>query len=540
MARVKIDGNLILSYESDNYRDIYWTNLSRYVIEKYGKKEFTEHAIVEAILLDCFQFLVEEFKNLILEETTTSFFNYVFYLNEESWEFLVKTRGGLSFGEIDENDFSRYRRILKLILEQGCDIDLKWGKSPISQDVYRMDDKIQRLFYLGTWFYTFADYIAYHKMIPSAKKINFNEDKLIGVYWQKHYETSYNELFLKLSADYEKGVFEEKAVDELKKAINDCFGIDYDFAGGLIFEIKKHFSDSQFQTIEPYVLPENLSNQFKIDKETADHFYNGLSISRENKQPIEDVIYKPYSTERYMYRPILIYQIDGVSRALVGKGKFEESIYVLATNAISWNTIPLEWRKNKCMLKYMSRKGNEHDSILEDKVEEILLKRALRYVRNIKSFKRFGAADNINIDNEVAGEIDFIIIDNSRKKIIVADSKYNKAKYEAVGFRTDNTNFITKYEPKLQKKVDWISANKLIVQEHFKIIYNINDLDLSDYEVIGLFFINTPTFYMFNGAYKAITLNQLDKYLSKNFKEIGVKYTNPEGIKSIIKHPYFQ
>jgi len=240
-----------------------------------------------------------------------------------------------------------------------------------------------------------------------------------------------------------------------------------------------------------------------------------------------------------MYRPILIYQIDGVSRALVSEGKFGESMYVLATNAISWNTIPLEWREIKCMLKYMSRKGNEHDSILEDKIEKILIKRDLRYVRNIKSFKRLGA-DNINIDNKVAGEIDFIIIDNLAKKIIVADSKYNKAKYEAVGFRTDNTNFIRDYEPKLKKKIEWVYLNKFIVQEHFKIIYNIKDLDLSNYDVIGLFFINTPTFYMFNGAYKAITLNQLENYLSDDFEEISIKYTNPEGIESIIKHPYFK
>lgn len=191
------------------------------------------------------------------------------------------------------------------------------------------------------------------------------------------------------------------------------------------------------------------------------------------------------------------------------------------------------------MFKYMSRKGNEHDSILEDKVEEILKARDLRYVRNVKSFKRPGI-NNINIDNEVAGEIDFIIIDDSRSKIIVADSKYNKAKYEAVGFRTDNTNFITKYEPKLQKKIDWISGNKVVVQEHFKIIYHIHDLDISNYEVIGLFFINTPTFYMLNGTYKAITLNQLDNFFSEDYEEITIKHTDKEGVESLIKHPYFK
>ena len=44
---------------------------------------------------------------------------------------------------------------------------------------------------------------------------------------------------------------------------------------------------------------------------------------------------------------------------------------------------------------------------------------------------------------------------------------------------------------------------------------------------------------MFNGAYKAITLNQLDSYLSEDFEEVSVSYTNEEGVDSIIKHPYF-
>lgn len=58
-------------------------------------------------------------------------------------------------------------------------------------------------------------------------------------------------------SDYENGTFDENAIYELKEAINNCFGIDYDFAGGIIFEIKKHFSPEspQLQLIEPYVLP---------------------------------------------------------------------------------------------------------------------------------------------------------------------------------------------------------------------------------------------------------------------------------------------
>lgn len=540
MARVKINGKVALSYDYEKFVEIYWTKLSEFIIKKYGRNKITDKSTVENVLLDCFRFLIEEFKKLIYVETNYRFFSYVFYLHEQSLEIYKDILGGYKLTEIEENDFARYRRILKLILEQGCDIDLKMGKFPTGEEVLAMDEKIQALFYLGTWIYTFADYTAYQKMIEEAHDIDFDKEGQLLIGWQHHYGAIYKNFFPKLMSDYEKGTFDENAIHELKGAINDCFEIDYDFAGGIIFEIKKHFSPKapKLQTIEPYILPQNLKAKFGIDQLTAEYFYNGLSISRENKMSLEEVILKPYSTERYMYRPILIYNIDGVKRALVGEEKFAESMLVLATNAISWNTIPKEWRANSKMVKFISRKGNEHDKILEDKIEEVLLEKRLLYCRNIKSFKQPNAG-NIRIDNELAGEIDYIVVNLDLKKIFVADSKYNKVKYEAVGYRTDYTNFLKSYEPQLQKKINWISENKNILQEHLKIIYNIADLDLSDFEIDGIFFINTPTFYMFNGNYKAITLKQIPDYLMGKYEYPTVFYENEEGVKSIINHPYF-
>lgn len=538
MATLIIHECRVISYEHGIYRQEYWNALSKYVIQKYGENEFTEHSIVETILLDCFEYLVSEFKRLIFEETTIGFFNHVFYLNEESWNFLVKTRSGFTFDEIQEVDFSRYRRILKLILEQGCDIDLKWGERLTPQEIERIERKIQALFYLGTWIYTFADYISYHKMVENSKKINFDVHSQLAVYWKEPLDFVYSSLFSNLETDYVKAIVEQDGTVQLRDAINRCFSIDFDVAVNLIFQLKRHFSATITQTIEPYVLPINLAANFNISEDTAKCFYEGLSISRGNKMSVEDAILKPYSTERYMYRPILIYKIGNIDRALVGEGKVRESMYVLATNAISWNTIPSNWNKNKCMVKYMSKKGNEHDSLLEDKVQEIVLNLKMPFVRNIKSFKR-PRQNNINIDNELAGEIDFIIINHYHKIFYVADSKYNKAKYEAVGYRTDNTNFKTKYETQLAKKISWVENNRDIVHGHFKIIYNAEDFDFENYSVEGIFFINTPTFYMFNGRYKALTINKLEGYLEGMFKFPTLTYT-PEGKPQVeINHPYF-
>jgi len=543
MPRVKIDNKIVISYDF-TAKEKYWPSLSNHLIEKHGNGHFKDHEKVEQILIDGFDFLVENFKRLIETEKRLTFFLYIFWLHEQSIKIYIKTLSGFKLGTISKSEFAKYRRILKLVLEQGCDIDLEWGKFPTGQEVLSMDEKIQELLYLGTWMYGFADTIAFQKMVEECHEVYFDEEDLLVVDWQYHYGKTYNQLFPMLVEDYAKGTFDEEAIHELKATIEKCFSIDYDFAGGIIFEIKKHHSphEPDLQTIEPHILPLNLVNQSEIPKDLAEKFYNGLALSRKNKLPIEQVILKPYSTQRYMFRPILIYSIGGEDRALVGQEKFAESMMVLATNAIHWNAMFCEWLELRCIQFFITKKSNEHDKILEDKIEEIVKTKGLLYCRNIKSFKQ-PSKSNIRIDNELAGEIDLIVVNLNINKVFVADAKYNRARYEAVGYRNDYTNFIKSYEPKLSKKIDWIKNNLPILQEHLKIIYNRIDIDLTGFEVNGIFIINTPTFYMFNGAYKAITLKQIGDFLEGKYEYPDLCIIDANGEEEMIKmvqHPYFK
>src|SRR5690606_17469447 len=111
---------------------------------------------------------------------------------------------------------------------------------------------------------------------------------------------------------------------------------------------------------------------------------------------------------------------------------------------------------------------------------------------NLKSLKRPGV-DNLKIDNELVGEIDFIIINERLKKIFVADTKYNRARYEAVGYRNDYSNFLNYHEPQLERKFKWVKDNLVVVQNHFALIYGRHDLDLTGFTVDSMFLINTPT-----------------------------------------------
>lgn len=136
--------------------------------------------------------------------------------------------------------------------------------------------------------------------------------------------------------------FDEGALNELKRALEDNFSIDYNKAIGIIPYLKKHHSNNPEQTLEPYILPINLATECKTSEENTSMFYSGLMLSKTNKLTLENAVLKPYSEKRYMFRPILTYIVDGVERALIGNNKIAESMMVIASNMIHWNNMPVD------------------------------------------------------------------------------------------------------------------------------------------------------------------------------------------------------
>lgn len=537
MSITKINGRTVITYEYESYQKIYWQSMSAFIINKYGRKRFENSDEVSNIMNDCFEYLLKEFSKIITPIDKLAFYKYCFFLHEESLKLIIDSRDGFILNNhINEADFSRYRRILKLILEQGCDKVLQNNPKAKFADFLIFENIIEKLFYLGTWLYSIADHIAYQKMIGDVKAISFEENDIL-IEWKNDFGKLYTHLFTNSYGDYEKAISEDSLTTDLINAINENYEIDYNFACGLIFEIQQHHSNSIFQTIEPYVLPINLSRYSGIDIELAKQFYSGLSLNKHNKMTILNCILKPYSTERYLFRPILIYNIEGVQRAFVSKNKLAESMYVLASNAILWNTLPNNWLQNVKMQKFINKKGNEHDRLLEDEFQKYFLLNNYKFARNVKSLKT-SSPNNVNIDNQLCGEIDFIILDEIRNVVIIADSKYNKSGYEGVGYRQDYSNFKNKYETQLKKKIEWIEQNLSIVQAHFRKIYNNPELLIMNYNVKGAFFINTPTFYMYNSQFMVVTVSKINQFLEDGRinEPINIEY---EGLIYEYKYPYF-
>ena len=534
MAHISINNHPILTFEYEPFIDKYWnTGLSEFITLRHGNVTTYDHNEVEEILLSCFEYFVDQFRTLILQQDTEIFFHYVFLLHEASIDLYIEQLGGFQLPDDIDSDFPRYRRILKLILEQSCDIELTAKRNIEIQEAL---DIMQELYYLGNWIYEFSIHIAYHKMIPNAYFVEF-EENIFTYGWQNNYG-ELNKLLLKyFSIDYET-FFDEAALEELKQAIEDNFFIDYNKAIGQIPMIKKHFSNRQNQTVEPYVLPINLAAECNTSEDNACLFYSGLMITKANKLSIEDTALKPHSEKRYMFRPMLTYIVDNVERSLVGDNKIAESMMVIASNTIHWNTMPEEWLQNKGMVKFMNKKGLEHDRLLENEIEKIFITNKFPYCRNTKSFKQKNRKPNVKVDIQGLGEIDFIVVNKDNKKIFISDTKYNRARYDAVGYRTDYTNF-GGYETKIEAKKDWLNKNLQVLQEHLEIMFHIN-YSILDFEVEAIFFINTPTFYMFNGKYKAITLTRIKEYIEGSWDYPTIKLRDDSNKQFLnYTHPYF-
>ena len=535
MSHIFIDEYPILTFEFEPFIDKYWNiGLSQYIIEQYGNSTTYDHEKVEKILMSCFEYFISQFKDLILKQDTEIFFKSVFLFHEASIALYIKQLEGFQLPEVIESDFPRYRRVLKLILEQACDIELTAKKG---LDYKEIINTIQELYYLGNWIYEFAIYIAYHKMIQNAYYIEF-EENVFTCGWQNNFGKVNEALCRYFGIDYET-FFDEGALNELKRALEDNFSIDYNKAIGIIPYLKKHHSNNPEQTLEPYILPINLATECKTSEENTSMFYSGLMLSKTNKLTLENAVLKPYSEKRYMFRPILTYIVDGVERALIGNNKIAESMMVIASNMIHWNNMPEEWLKDKGMVDFMNKKGLEHDRLLENEIEKIFQQNKYPYCRNIESFRQKGKKQNININTPKVGEIDFIIENKNKNKVFIADTKYNRARYDAVGYRIDYSNFI-EYEKKLERKKNWLINNLQVLQEHLEEMFHI-DYSILSFKVEAVFFINTPTFYMFNGKYKALTLLRIKEYIEDTWDYPIIRLEDKTN-KRILEysHPYFK
>lgn len=491
--------------------------ISAELINQFGRGPYNEKEMTK-ILFSTLEWYQNKFWEVISNETELSFYQALFLFHEVSCDFQQKKPNVSPVKEMNNQEFAVYRRVLKLCLEQGCDLKLTSGPPGSIEYLKSKEDVIDSLLYLGDFIFACSNLLAEQHLIEDCVDLKFTGDDLYYFDHKHHYGHIIKELLNSLNGHLDHAVTGNNDFIDFKAALKDCLGVDYDMAVATIQAIHENADGGKFILDEWWIFPQNLENLYGIPYKNGEQFFRGLTLTKENKMSLGEAVYKPHNINKYLYRPFLVYNVEGADLTFVGDKSFVESIMSLTTNAIGWGKFPEEWN-NECFAAYVKRKVSANDKILEDEAEKILDSAGIIFDRNIKYLRRWNG-QHLNIDNPECGEIDFLFLHNSI--IYIADSKHQLARYDMNNFRNDYAYFETNkkaYNKTIKRKIEFLSNMASQLEEHFQVLQNDRNFKLGSFEVEGIFIVNTPTFIMYNNAYRIYTLKDFSEFINNTFAD---------------------
>lgn len=519
-----------------DYSKKYWPILSELVNEEIGNLEIKESKKVQEILKKCFSKLCDFFYQKIVDEKRASFYLFCHNLHEESIELWLLQIENIALG-INEAHFATSRRILKIILEQSTTFNLKGTPNffeEMKQNLKHYIDYLEELLYVGTWCLQLSEYIARSQLFSRSTGLKLANGVLEILTYQP-----YPELFKFIRRDmprHNSNVALSDSIYEFKETIGTNFGITYD---DLSFFVQQYIDKSHYRLgvtkIEPLI--KKMQSELNVNNQFIEDFYSGLTVNRNNCLPVAKCFYNNQSEFRHTFRPILELIIDNEKYNVIGCHKWLESINSLSTNSFPFGLYPSEWKKYNELKKFIEKVDNTHDKILEAPIVEILENIGFPNDSNVVSFRQPNAR-NINI-NQTVGDIDILFLDVKNTLIYVCECKHNRSRFDMNNWKRDYSNFKNKHETQLKRKIDWALNNKNTIRTHFSIKYQ-KEFDLSEFDVRGIFIINAPSIYMYNGKYRAFTITDFENLVNRKYVDIKFEFTNEDtGEIIFVEYPYF-
>lgn len=524
--------------QNPDYKEKYWPILNKLVFDKFGNVEVKDPTSVQETLKECFSKLCSIFEEKISEEKRASFYIFCHNLHEDSIELWLLQIQQIPLG-IDEEDFASSRRILKIILEQSTKLELVGTPNfflEIRKNIDNYTTLLEELLYIGSWCIVISENTARSQLFNTSTGIQVIDGEL-NILTYEPYQELFKYVFNDIPKHNSKIVLSDSMI-EFKEIVKDNYGVKYDDLSSFIQQqLKTPAYRLALSKIEHLV--KSIIKEFKCDEDFINDFYSGLTVSKNNCLSIESCFFNNQSEFRFTYRPILELYIDGDKYNLIGFHKWLESMTLLSTNSFPFGLYPSEWTKHKEIKKFVHRIENNHDKILENPIIDILNEKSFFNDTNVESFIQPNG-QNINIKNTV-GDIDIFFIDIEFELIYVCECKHNRSRFDMNNWRRDYYNFKNTYESQLKRKIDWVENNKNTVETHFKQLYP-NDFkaNLRGFDVRGIFVINAPTIYKYNGKYRALTIKDMSDLIDRKYNDVKFLFINENnGEETLIEFPYF-
>jgi len=304
------------------------------------------------------------------------------------------------------------------------------------------------------------------------------------------------------------------AVGELIEAFRVHFGIDYFNNVELIPSYRGFHPYAEYPILvdAPFdAMVEIFAKRSKVPIQSVRQFYEGFSIRPDNTPGLDRIVRSPGGENRHMYRPALIWNVDGQLRMICGQNRWEEAHSLIAANGLQWRAVPSEWLENEGFKTFVRKKDKEHDKILEERFEAAL-KLSFQHYHADLSALQVNRNRHVRFDGVGLGQVDFLFLSHQEHKIYVVDCKYLRPQHGMIGFRGDQSDFEKDYAPRMKRKVEWFCNNIQYVERHFSFRYPSEDIQIQNYAVEGLFVLNTPTMYCYNGEIRTYSIVQFEEW----------------------------
>jgi hypothetical protein len=536
----------ILIYKSDfNDEAKYKQDLSEKLLSKYGIGPYSEYGIVREVINYAYEYYCDTFVRICHSETSVLFYQFVLSQHEQVTELVIKREVFISLDKSIGDYVAVYRRILKWILEQACDINLHDKEHPDEEFYKRSETLLNELVIVGNLIVDITHVYAEQDLIEDAIEVVYDSKKIYSIQRKHHYDFMFSEINKTRHFVTKKWISEKNGMENLLNQIMASFGVRYeDFAKTINSIHNNSFRLSNIsQNFSLTSIIENLVSDYKLDRSLTQSFLQGIVLTRDNKLCLSDVACKSQNMNRYLYRPLTIWNVNGKDIVFTGRFGFSESFLQLVQNGIPWGKAPNEWMSIKSFQSYVRLKEIEHFKWLEDEVEKELASENLTFYRNIKSISTLYGSQSLLVKN--VGEIDFIIICHDKEKIIVVDCKSLQTKNDLMSQKFDLKKFTEEngYNTNMQNKVKWVMDNKINLDYHNKSVHGTSEKSIANYRVEGVFVIDTPTFYMYNSEIRIYTIDKFVPMITERLRD--TEYTHiVENQNNItiytIKHPYFK
>lgn len=497
---------------SERSYNIYIPLADQYVCAGYAAGEITDPKIVKNILNSLFDFYTEKLEQLIGQNKSLGFLFFVHNIHESC--IVIRYQNNRNdpdvkkyFTEEERHLFPIMERIIRIVIENI--LEEKFSTS-ITDDF--LNNCTDDPYYVNI----LEDILLIGKQITDLKEIisrlNRFEKAVTIVITQEgeikySYPEPYNSLFYILTRWVSGGNnnFYDVVRDSLENSLMSVFGNNLKMflnsvRGGSVIFRKKDFIKYRVHV---------------LGREKADLFYGGLTLTSKNKLPLKESFRRMQEGNRFTYRPILEFKDSNSDVCwLLGYFAAHESVRQLFLFGLLWKRIPVEWKSQNGMRILLDWADEHREKIMISILVDALKENKISYDVNIKYFiNEKGQGVTIR---EKPGEIDILFLDDKNKIIYVCECKNSLPRTELIYWLSEYKQIEEKFEVKLSKKLNWVKLNRQLIKNHFSKKLKI-DVDLSGWRVEAMFIFMTPSLYMYDSSFKAMSTIDFIEFLKNDF-----------------------